>query len=278
MSPRARRAPGRPSAAPVRRPRPVRRAARPRRTRARVPFHVYARRGSSLREDGSRNHLTRTRDSPRTPAVTTTRCGCDIRQAERPRHRHTGVTRVDHESSGSDPTPAYARRVTCHRPHASVCIRRRRRETMATDPGTAVRTLDGRCECRAVRYRVADEFYAANCHCSNCRASTGSAFKPFAGIEREGSKRVAVEGGDALSVGRRGRRNRRRVRHLRLAALLGGSRRRLRPRRHGLAGRRAVRRASTSSPGRRRRGTRSPTSCSSRTSTEALSGRRPGAT
>ena len=45
--------------------------------------------------------------------------------------------------------------------------------------------LSGRCECRAVRYRVADEFlYAANCHCSNCRAGTGSAFKPFAGIER----------------------------------------------------------------------------------------------
>jgi hypothetical protein len=33
---------------------------------------------------------------------------------------------------------------------------------------------------------VADEFlYAANCHCSRCRAATGSAFKPFAGIERE---------------------------------------------------------------------------------------------
>jgi hypothetical protein len=32
---------------------------------------------------------------------------------------------------------------------------------------------------------VADEFvYAANCHCSNCRRATGSAFKPFAGIER----------------------------------------------------------------------------------------------
>jgi hypothetical protein len=49
-----------------------------------------------------------------------------------------------------------------------------------------VRLLNGRCECRAVSYRVADEFlYAANCHCSNCRAGTGSAFKPFGGIERE---------------------------------------------------------------------------------------------
>jgi hypothetical protein len=46
--------------------------------------------------------------------------------------------------------------------------------------------LRGRCECGAVAYTVADEFrYAANCHCSRCRAATGSAFKPFAGIERE---------------------------------------------------------------------------------------------
>ncbi len=38
--------------------------------------------------------------------------------------------------------------------------------------------------CGAVHYEVADEFvYAANCHCSNCRRATGSAFKPFAGIE-----------------------------------------------------------------------------------------------
>jgi hypothetical protein len=60
-----------------------------------------------------------------------------------------------------------------------------------------VRMLHGRCECRAVRYEVADEFlYAGNCHCSNCRAATGSAFKPFAGIERE--KLTVVQGGDSL--------------------------------------------------------------------------------
>src|SRR6266508_2128180 len=48
------------------------------------------------------------------------------------------------------------------------------------------RVLVGKCECGAVRYRVADDFlYAANCHCSRCRAATGSAFKAFAGIERE---------------------------------------------------------------------------------------------
>ena len=59
--------------------------------------------------------------------------------------------------------------------------------------------LSGRCECGAVRYRVADEFqYAANCHCSNCRAGTGSAFKPFAGIERE--KLEVTDGGDNLLV------------------------------------------------------------------------------
>jgi hypothetical protein len=51
---------------------------------------------------------------------------------------------------------------------------------------TPDRRLAGKCECGAVRYTVADEFlYAANCHCSRCRAATGSAFKAFAGIERE---------------------------------------------------------------------------------------------
>ena len=61
------------------------------------------------------------------------------------------------------------------------------------------RLLNGRCECGAVQYRVADEFlYAGNCHCSNCRASTGSAFKPFAGIERE--KLELVTGADTLLV------------------------------------------------------------------------------
>ncbi len=45
--------------------------------------------------------------------------------------------------------------------------------------------LAGGCLCGAVRYMVADEFeYALNCHCSNCRRTTGSAFKPFAGIAR----------------------------------------------------------------------------------------------
>ena len=66
--------------------------------------------------------------------------------------------------------------------------------------------LRGACECGAVEYRVADAFlYAANCHCSRCRASTGSAFKPFAGIERDrleitqGRDRLLVFGDDDLN-------------------------------------------------------------------------------
>jgi len=61
------------------------------------------------------------------------------------------------------------------------------------------RLLVGKCECGAVRYQVADAFrYAANCHCSRCRAATGSAFKPFAGIER--GKLEVTEGQDMLLV------------------------------------------------------------------------------
>jgi len=59
--------------------------------------------------------------------------------------------------------------------------------------------LAGKCRCGAVRYEVADEFrYAANCHCSECRAATGSAFKAFAGIERD--KLAVTEGQDQLAV------------------------------------------------------------------------------
>jgi hypothetical protein len=59
--------------------------------------------------------------------------------------------------------------------------------------------LVGRCECGTVRYRVADAFlYAANCHCSRCRAATGSAFKAFAGIERE--KLELTNGRDTLLI------------------------------------------------------------------------------
>ena len=67
-------------------------------------------------------------------------------------------------------------------------------------------TVSGKCECGVVRFEVADEFrYAMNCHCSACRAATGSAFKAFAGIEREklritdGSDRLMVFGEDDLN-------------------------------------------------------------------------------
>jgi len=61
------------------------------------------------------------------------------------------------------------------------------------------RLLRGSCECGTVRYTVADAFlYAGNCHCSRCRAATGSAFKPFAGIERD--KLEVTDGSDALLI------------------------------------------------------------------------------
>jgi hypothetical protein len=65
--------------------------------------------------------------------------------------------------------------------------------------GSNSRLLVGKCECGTVRYRVEDAFgYAMNCHCSRCRAATGSAFKAFAGIERE--KLELTDGRDALLV------------------------------------------------------------------------------
>jgi hypothetical protein len=62
---------------------------------------------------------------------------------------------------------------------------------MGSDP----RRLTGRCYCGAVEYRVADEFeYAMNCHCSECRRTTGSAFKPMAGIPTEKLSLVKGQG------------------------------------------------------------------------------------
>ncbi len=62
-----------------------------------------------------------------------------------------------------------------------------------------MRMLTGKCFCGAVQYEVADAFlYAGNCHCSNCRRTTGSAFKPFAGIER--AKLRLTRGADGLMI------------------------------------------------------------------------------
>jgi hypothetical protein len=61
------------------------------------------------------------------------------------------------------------------------------------------RLLKGKCLCGCVEYSVEDAFlYAVNCHCSNCRRATGSAFKPLAGIERR--KLAVTTGSDGLLV------------------------------------------------------------------------------
>jgi hypothetical protein len=70
---------------------------------------------------------------------------------------------------------------------------------LTIDSNAIDRPLAGACECGAVRYEVADEFsYAANCHCSRCRAATGTAFKAFAGIERR--KLAITTGHDTLLI------------------------------------------------------------------------------
>jgi hypothetical protein len=70
---------------------------------------------------------------------------------------------------------------------------------MSSESNANNQLLRGQCECGAVRYQVADAFlYAANCHCSRCRAATGSAFKPFAGIERD--KLEVTDGAGGLLI------------------------------------------------------------------------------
>jgi hypothetical protein len=67
------------------------------------------------------------------------------------------------------------------------------------DRDAVVRVLNGQCLCGTVRYQVDDAFlYAANCHCSRCRRATGSAFKPFAGIEA--SRLTLTVGDDRLLI------------------------------------------------------------------------------
>ncbi len=80
-----------------------------------------------------------------------------------------------------------------------LCQRTAEQATVSESLDPARRSLNGRCYCGAVQYRVADEFlYAANCHCADCRRTTGSAFKPFAGIER--SKLTVTRGSDQLLI------------------------------------------------------------------------------
>lgn len=59
--------------------------------------------------------------------------------------------------------------------------------------------LTGGCYCGKVGYQVEDAFdYALICHCSNCRRTTGSAFKPFAGIPRD--RLSLTHGADSLMI------------------------------------------------------------------------------
>ena len=59
--------------------------------------------------------------------------------------------------------------------------------------------LSGECLCGSVQYRVLDDFeYALNCHCSQCRRATGSAFKPLGGIKR--AKLTLTRGQDTLLI------------------------------------------------------------------------------
>ena len=125
------------------------------------------------------------------------------------------------------------------------------------------RILAGKCFCGAVQYAVADDFlYAMNCHCSNCRRTTGSAFKPFAGIERD--KLAVTQGADGLLIyggDKAPRRPLRRCGSLLYSVVRDGAYVHVamgtwsttRP-----SGRRA-----TSSSARRRRGSPSPTTCRS---------------
>src|SRR3954451_11991673 len=67
---------------------------------------------------------------------------------------------------------------------------------MTGSVNSKARILAGECFCGAVSYAVVDSFeYALNCHCSNCRRTTGSAFKPFAGIVRD---RLSIARGDDI--------------------------------------------------------------------------------
>src|SRR4051812_23583481 len=65
----------------------------------------------------------------------------------------------------------------------------------------SIRTLRGQCLCGAVQYEVGDAFeYALNCHCSNCRRATGSAFKTFGGVKLERLK-LATETSNLMIYG-----------------------------------------------------------------------------
>ena len=70
-----------------------------------------------------------------------------------------------------------------------------------TDKGQKPRAkpLRGGCMCGEVEYEAEDRFlYALNCHCSKCRRTTGSAFKPIAGLQVDDFR--IIRGKDDLFV------------------------------------------------------------------------------
>ena len=70
---------------------------------------------------------------------------------------------------------------------------------MTTKPySQSSQRLRGKCLCGAIQVTVADEFlYAGYCHCPDCRASSGSASSPFAGIQKEKLQLICDE--DSIS-------------------------------------------------------------------------------
>ncbi len=59
--------------------------------------------------------------------------------------------------------------------------------------------LNGKCLCGTVRYSVPDRFlYSGYCHCSRCRAGSGSAFSAFAGIEKD--KPRVTDGAESITI------------------------------------------------------------------------------
>ena len=59
--------------------------------------------------------------------------------------------------------------------------------------------LVGKCLCGVVRYSVEGPFrYAGYCHCSRCRAGSGSTFSAFAGIEKD--KLRVTDGDESITL------------------------------------------------------------------------------
>ena len=59
--------------------------------------------------------------------------------------------------------------------------------------------LVGKCLCGVVRYSVEGPFrYAGYCHCSRCRAGSGSTCSAFAGIEKD--KLRVTDGDESITL------------------------------------------------------------------------------